>query len=100
MVRRFVGLVGGLALLAIAGAVPCTADELKGDPGRGAKFWADNCGRCHNPRPPSDHRDREWSLIITHMRVQAGLPGAQARDIEAFLRMANNPPRPASKAGR
>ena len=61
---------------------------------RGARFYSDNCARCHNARPPVEHRPREWSIIIVHMRVAAGLPGAQARDIEAFLRVSSTPPRP------
>ncbi len=84
-------LIVALAL----GAHPGAADEVNGDVGRGAKFYADNCARCHNARPPTEHRPREWSIIIVHMRVVAGLPGAQARDIEAFLRASSIPPRPA-----
>ncbi len=70
------------------------ADEEMGDFARGAKYYADNCGRCHKARAPSEHRDREWSIVVTHMRVAAGLPGQQARDVEAYLRASNNPPRP------
>jgi len=63
-----------------------------GDPVRGAKYYSDNCGRCHNLRGPMEHRDRDWSIIITHMRITAGLPGQQARDIYAFMAASNNPP--------
>ena len=73
---------------------PGAAAEVNGDVGRGAKFYSDNCARCHNARPGKEHRPRDWSIIIVHMRVVAGLPGAQARDIEAFLRASSTPPRP------
>jgi mono/diheme cytochrome c family protein len=76
-------------------ASPASAEEAEGDMSRGAKFYSDNCGRCHNARPPTEHRDRDWSIVMIHMRMIAGIPGRQARDIEAFLRAANNPPRPA-----
>lgn len=60
---------------------------------RGASLYSANCGRCHNPRGPGEFSDGTWPMIVTHMRVIAGLPGDQAREIEAFLRASNNPPR-------
>ena len=59
---------------------------------RGASLYSANCGRCHNARGPSEFSDGTWPMIVTHMRVIAGLPGDQAREIEAFLRASNNPP--------
>ena len=83
----------GTAVLVTAVMIPLArADEVTGDFARGAKYYADNCGRCHKARSPSEHRDREWSIIITHMRITAGLPGQQARDIYAFMAASNNPP--------
>ena len=98
MVRIRIGLVVCLVLSVTAGAISSSADEVKGDLARGAKFYSDNCGRCHNARAPTEHRDREWSIALIHMRIVAGLPGQQARDIEAFLRASNNPPRPVTRA--
>ena len=59
---------------------------------RGASLYSANCGRCHNARGPAEYSDGIWPMIVTHMRVIAGLPGDQAREIEAFLRASNNPP--------
>jgi len=56
---------------------------------RGAKAWADNCGRCHNIRNPKDFRDDQWKVIVSHMRVRAGLTGQDARDILKFLQGSN-----------
>ncbi len=98
MPRTFIGLAACFIVTLSVGAVPAVADELKGDVGRGARFYSDNCARCHNARPPVEHRPREWSVIIVHMRVAARLPGAQARDIEAFLRAGSIPPRPTERA--
>lgn len=56
---------------------------------RGAKAWADNCGRCHNVRSPKEFSDKNWSLIVTHMRVRANISGDTAKDIEAFLKASN-----------
>ncbi|MCH7645404.1 MAG: c-type cytochrome [Myxococcales bacterium] len=92
---RFHSRLVGTAVLVMAVMIPLArADEVMGDFARGAKYYADNCGRCHKARAPSEHRDREWSIVVTHMRVAAGLPGQQARDVEAYLRASNNPPRP------
>jgi len=52
---------------------------------RGAKVWADNCGRCHNLRDPMDYREDQWRVSIMHMRVRAGLTGQETRDVISFL---------------
>lgn len=94
--------VMNFALLTMVCSTPVAlAGSQKSDPGRGARVYSENCGRCHNTRPVSQFNDRNWSTIVTHMRVVAGLPGQQARDVEAFLRASNNPPREvASSVGR
>ena len=56
-----------------------------GDAANGAAKWADHCARCHNMRDPTEFEARLWRPIVTHMRIRGGLPGAQARDILAFL---------------
>lgn len=93
MLRRFGWLAGCLILGSTLGGLPSRGEEIQGDVGRGAKFYSDNCARCHKARPPMEHRDRDWSVVMTHMRITAGLPGQQARDIQAFLWASNNPPR-------
>jgi hypothetical protein len=52
---------------------------------RGAEAWANNCNRCHNMRPVADISPEGWFVVVQHMRVRAGLPGALADDIRAFL---------------
>ncbi len=71
---------------------PAGAADGLPDISRGARLYSENCGRCHNPRGPGEFSDAHWPLIITHMRVIAGLPGDQARAIEQFLVATNNPP--------
>lgn len=56
---------------------------------RGAKAWADNCSRCHSMRDPKDLTDRQWKVVMTHMRLRAGLDAAQVRDITLFLQGSN-----------
>ena len=86
--------VVGAALLALGGATGLAAVIESGEPGnaaRGVKLWANSCDGCHNARDPKEFRDDQWRVTVTHMKVRAGLPGQDARDILAFLQQANNP---------
>lgn len=51
----------------------------------GAELYAINCNRCHPERSPVERRATEWKTILTHMRVRANLPAAQARAILQYL---------------
>jgi cytochrome c5 len=99
MIKNFDVLAGGAALLlstiAIAQSTDQSATESPrlvstSDQGvdlkRGAKAWADHCGRCHNLRSPSELSENAWDVSVTHMRTRANLPGDLADDIEAFLK--------------
>ncbi len=55
----------------------------------GARTWEQNCMRCHNVRPPHERSDREWEIIVHHMRVRANLTGEEHRLILDFLKSAN-----------
>ena len=55
----------------------------------GALLWSQNCARCHNLRNPSERNDREWEVIVHHMRVRANLTAEEHRLILAFLQSAN-----------
>ncbi|MCC6208293.1 MAG: cytochrome c [Gammaproteobacteria bacterium] len=72
-------------------ATPLEAREAEkpGDSVRGVTLWADNCARCHAMRDPKEFRDDQWRVIVSHMRVRAGLGGQDARDILAFLQASN-----------
>ena len=55
----------------------------------GAQLWMENCMRCHNLRQPRERSDREWDIIVHHMRVRANLTAEEHRLIVAFLKSAN-----------
>ncbi len=55
----------------------------------GARIWADNCIRCHNIRTPASFSDRQWGIIVHHMRVRANLTGEQHEAVLRFLQAAN-----------
>ncbi len=60
-----------------------------GDFQKGAITWAENCGRCHNIRAANELRDDQWISTAFHMRVRAGLTGAETRDVLTFLQGSN-----------
>ncbi|MFQ5536014.1 MAG: c-type cytochrome [Gemmatimonadota bacterium] len=79
-----VAVGGGLFLF------PADTAAQQGDVAAGAKAYGNTCGRCHNPRSPVERSDRDWVVIINHMRARAGLTGQQVRDILAFLQASNH----------
>lgn len=85
------GLVSLLAYGCQESAAPTTKQASVADPNRkgGAQLWSDNCARCHNLQPPTQHSNGEWAVIIHHMRVRADLTGNESREILDFLKSAN-----------
>lgn len=55
----------------------------------GAQLYALNCGRCHIERYARERTDAQWQTIVTHMRVHANLPGADAQKIIDYLQASN-----------
>lgn len=55
----------------------------------GALMWSQNCMRCHNLRNPNERTDREWDVIVQHMRVRGNLTAEEHRLILRFLQSAN-----------
>ena len=84
-------VTGGIASI-VTGATTSGQNERKqtaGDFIRGAQVWANNCTRCHNLRDPKEFNDKEWQVVVTHMRVRAGLTGQDTRDVLAFMQQSN-----------
>lgn len=55
----------------------------------GAQLWAQNCIRCHNIRNPASLSDRQWEIVLHHMRVRANLTADEHELILEFLKAAN-----------
>ena len=55
----------------------------------GAQLWAENCIRCHNIRNPASLSDRQWEIVMHHMRVKANLTADEHQSILEFLKAAN-----------
>jgi hypothetical protein len=55
----------------------------------GVQLWGENCVRCHNAPSPTRYSDRDWSVILTHMRMTANLTEAEEAKIREYLQSAN-----------
>jgi mono/diheme cytochrome c family protein len=51
----------------------------------GAELYAINCNRCHAERYATEFTSAQWKTLLTHMRVRANLPAAQAREVLKYL---------------
>ncbi len=71
-----------------SGSEPSAMRE-EGQKQAGALAWSQNCMRCHNLRNPKERSDREWNVIVHHMRVRANLTAEEHRLILRFLQSAN-----------
>ena len=89
--HRSVMRITAIVFLTITLLQTVHADDSVGDVTAGAKTWTANCSRCHNMRDPQEFQDQYWRVIVSHMRVRAGLTGQEARDILAFLQASNHP---------
>ena len=56
---------------------------------QGAKYWAQNCGHCHNIRSPGSYADAQWEVVSLHMRVRANLTAEESKAILVFLKSAH-----------
>ena len=85
--------VAAAALLFLGFAAPAEAQRSSAeDVQKGASVYGATCGRCHYARSPLEHSDRDWVVIINHMRVRANLTGKQTRSVLAFLQATNADP--------
>jgi hypothetical protein len=92
--KRLVVLAGALALASLclsavlAHAEPEKKTEQKPAPKKltWAELYAINCNRCHPERYATEFTAAQWKTIMTHMRVRANLPAAQAKEILKFLK--------------
>ena len=68
-------------MLSDSNAKPTAAAPTKGR----AQIWSETCNRCHNTRSPDSYSGKEWSVVMTHMRVRGYLTGDDQRAILEFL---------------
>ncbi len=77
-----------LVVLFVSVLFGCSSD-LSDTEKSGAQLWGENCGRCHNIRPPSNLTDAQWDVAVLHMRTRANLTEIEAEKITSFLKTGN-----------
>lgn len=87
MMRFSLFLIGCLTIL--GGPEPATAQTSERVT-RGAQLWNTTCNRCHNRRVPTERTDRQWDVIVSHMRTRANLTKSEVDAIAAFLKTVND----------
>jgi len=55
----------------------------------GARVFRDNCTKCHNERSPMEKTDKEWHVVVTHMRTIALLTAKESRAVLKYLQSNN-----------
>ncbi len=88
ILRAFIGT--GLTLALYTTNVAAQDADLVS---QGARVYGNTCGSCHNARSPLERTDRQWTVIINHMRARANLTGSESRAVLAFLHATNADPR-------
>ncbi len=77
-----------VGVLAVAALIGCAATaNMSAKPG--VQLWGENCGRCHNLRTPASFSDKQWDVVVLHMRTRANLTAEEAQKIAEFLKAGN-----------
>lgn len=79
-------LPAATVLLATLAAAPLGAVEAGQESARGAKVYAENCGRCHQIPDPASRDAKAWRPIALHMRMLADLSAEEQHVVLVFLR--------------
>jgi len=78
-----------VVLLAALFGAPNLQAQAEVTLGEGAQVYAATCSRCHNARGPGERSDREWGVIMLHMRIRGTLSGRETRAVLMFLQATN-----------
>ncbi len=87
ILRAFIG--AGLSLTCYTTIAAAQDADLVS---QGARVYGNTCGSCHNARSPLERTDRQWTVIVNHMRARANLTGSESRAVLAFLQATNTDP--------
>jgi len=94
--KRWSGIGGALLLAFLGGCSSLSGNQdqnmnlANSTPQKtGVQLWSDNCGRCHNIRPPDWYSDAQWDVATLHMRVRANISADDVRAIREYLKSAN-----------
>jgi hypothetical protein len=74
------------AVLCCAGSRLAAAEDSPLDIAMGAKVFAEQCWRCHEPPDPASRDGRAWRTVSLHMRIYACIDRQEQQQLLAFLR--------------
>lgn len=83
--KNIISVIVGILSLATIQIDGFCFETATNDIAKGGEIWANNCARCHNPRPATEFPKESWQTIMQHMRLVAGLTGQESRDVLEFL---------------
>ena len=86
--------IGASLVLALLGllvmGVPAEAKERRSSTSwTGADLYNATCARCHSARPPVERSDKQWKIIMGHMRLRANLTAEESKKILEYLQNSN-----------
>jgi len=77
------------AAFILSAGVSATEVKKEGDFLKGLTKWKNTCSGCHEMRSPKEFNDKQWKIVVRHMKIRAGLTGQDARDILKYLQSSN-----------
>ncbi len=77
-------IIGAIVVVSLFGVTAAFSGEMDG-----ARVFRNNCTKCHNERSPMEKTDKEWRVVVTHMRTIALLTAKESRAVLKYLQ-ANN----------
>ena len=86
--------IGASLVLALLGllvlGVPAEAKARRSSTSwTGADLYRATCARCHAARPPVERSDKQWKIIMGHMRLRANLTAEESEKILEYLQASN-----------
>ena len=82
IVKKLLLPIAALGVLCVVSLAQ--SGELTGD-----KIFRDNCTKCHSERSAMEKTDKEWRVVVTHMRTIAQLTAKEANLVLKYLQENN-----------
>ena len=82
IIKRLIWPIAALGVL-------CAVSLAQSGEQTGEQIFRDNCTKCHNERSPMEKTDKEWRVVVTHMRTIAQLTAKEANLVLKYLQENN-----------
>lgn len=86
MAGVLVGCVPGHVRIPAAGeAMAVRSGVALAELGKGRALYLAQCGRCHEPIPPSEVKTADWHLVLPGMCWNAGISKADEKSVTQYV---------------